>query len=125
MENNSPIGWYIASYVIRFIEIEDGASNNPDKKFLVWENSILVKASNKSEAYDKTVNFACENCEPYEGGKLATPVKWRFEGVTSLLAIYEEFEDGSEIMYREYNQKLKKIRKGILTRTEAIGENDA
>jgi hypothetical protein len=40
-------------------------------------------------------------------------VKWIFEGVTELLPVYEEREDGAEIMWSENKQKLKKLRKRV------------
>jgi len=57
--------------------------------------------------------------DPYKGGKEGVPVQWVFEGVTELLPIYEELEDGSEIMYREHNPtKLKNLRKAIRKKNE-------
>jgi hypothetical protein len=38
-------------------------------------------------------------------------VQWIFEGVTEVLPVYEEIEDGAEIMWAEYSRKLKTIRK--------------
>jgi hypothetical protein len=35
---------------------------------------------------------------------------WRFEGLTSLLPIYEKLEDCAEVMWRKYtNRTVKKI----------------
>jgi putative component of toxin-antitoxin plasmid stabilization module len=40
-------------------------------------------------------------------------VQWIFEGITELLPVYEKIADGSELMYREYQRKLKNIRKRV------------
>lgn len=57
--------------------------------------------------------------QPYKGGKDGVPVQWVFEGVTELLPIYEELEDGCEIMYREHNsKKLKNLRKVVREKDE-------
>lgn len=113
-KNISPTGWYVASYLIRFIELDEEGNDDPEKRFTAWENTIIVKASNLDEAYDKVVKEAGYQTKPYKGGPEGVPVKWVFEGVTELLPIYEEFEDGSEIMYREHNStKLKNLRKAV------------
>ena len=48
---------------------------------------------------------------PYKGGPDAVDVRWLFEGVVELLPVYEEIEDGSEIMWAEHTRALKNIRK--------------
>ena len=50
--------------------------------------------------------------KPYRGGEKGIPIQWVFEGVTELLPIYEELEDGSEIMWAEHSpRKLKNLKK--------------
>jgi hypothetical protein len=116
--NVSPVDWYIASYIIRFIEVSHDHNDDPEKIFLVWENTILVKASNLDEAYDKTVQFASLNTNPYKGGLKGVDVQWVFEGVTELLPVYEDIEDGAEIMWSEYRRKLKSLRKHVRSKGE-------
>ncbi|MGZ8217091.1 DUF4288 domain-containing protein [Methylomagnum sp.] len=118
-KNISPVGWYLASYLIRFIELADEGNDDPENRFITWENTILVKAENLDEAFDKTVQFAMECTEPYKGGPNAIDVQWVFEGVTELLPIYEELADGSEIMWADHNpRKLKNIRKLVRQKGE-------
>lgn len=118
-KNSSPVGWYIGSYIIRFIELYDDDNFDTEKRFRAWENTRLIKASSLDEAYDKLVKEAELDCEPYKGGPKGIPVQWVFEGVTELLPIYEEIEDGSELMYRELNStKLKNIRKAVRQKNE-------
>ena len=113
-KNISPVGWYVGSYLIRFIELSEEGSEDLENRFLTWENTIIVKASNLEEAYDKVVKVANEGTTPYKGGPDGVPVQWVLEGVTSLLPIYEELEDGAEIMWAEHNpKKLKNIRKMV------------
>jgi hypothetical protein len=113
-KNISPVGWYVASYLIRFIEIECENNNDAEERFISWENTVIVKASNLEEAYDKVVKIANETTEPYLGGPDAVPVQWVFEGLTELLPIYEELEDGSEIMWAKYlPRKLKNLQKMV------------
>jgi len=113
-KNVSPVGWYVASYVLRFVELERADIENLDARFLTWINSILVSASDLDEAYDKTVAFAQQNTEPYKGGKDGISVQWVFEGVTEILPLYEELQYGAEIMWAERNpRKLSNIRKSV------------
>ena len=118
-KNISPVGWYVGSYIIRFIELNENSNDDLEKKFLAWENTKIIKASSLDEAYDKLVEEAQSETEPYKGGKDGVPVQWVFEGVTELLPIYEKLEDGAEIMYREHNPtKLKNLRKRVKEKSE-------
>ena len=111
-KNISPCGWYVGSYLLRFIELAEDGNEDPERRFATWENTVLVKANGLDEAYDKVVKVAMENTGPYKGGPDGIDVEWVFEGVTDLLPVYEELEDGVEIMWANHApRKLKNIRK--------------
>lgn len=111
-KNISPYGWYVGSYLLRFIELTEEGNDDPERRFVTWENTVLVKAKNLDEAYDKVVKVAMESTEPYKGGPEGVDVQWVFEGVTDLLPIYEKIGDGAEIMWANHApRKLKNIRK--------------
>ncbi|MGQ0598339.1 DUF4288 domain-containing protein [Aquabacterium sp.] len=110
-KNISPVGWYVCSYLLRFVELAWQHKEDPDAKFLSWENTVLVRAKSIDEAYDKTVAIAKEATSPYKGGTEGVDVQWLFEGVTEVLPIYEELEDGAEIIWYERTpRKLKNLR---------------
>ncbi len=118
-KNISPVGWYVASYLIRFIELEEDGNDDPEKRFSAWENTIIIQAEDLDDAYDKVLEEVTYQTEPYKGGPEGIPVQWVFEGVTELLPIYEALEHGSEIMYREHNPtKLKNLRKAVRPRND-------
>lgn len=112
--NTSPVGWYVASYLLRFVELDRKDIDDPEAKFMTWENTVLIKANDLDEAYDKTVRIAEESTEPYKGGPNGVDVQWQFEGVTQILPVYEQIEDGAEIMWAEHApRKLKNLRKWV------------
>ena len=112
-KNISPVGWYLGSYLLRFVELKDKRRNNPEKKFISWENTVLVKASSLDTAYTKVERIGKQSSKPYRGGPDGIPVRWEYLGVTELLPIYEEIDDGAEIAWAEHApttlRKLKQM----------------
>jgi hypothetical protein len=118
-KNVSPVGWYIGSFLLRFIEMRAAGNNNLNRRFLSWENTILVRAKSIEHAYSKVVKMARSQTRPYAGGPKRTPVRWVCEGVTELLPIYEKMEDGSELMWRERRPRtLKSLRRLVRSRAD-------
>lgn len=99
----SPVGWYVGSYQLRFVELDEPGNDNDDAGFLVWENTIIVRARNLDEAFQKVEENGRLGTKPYRGGPDAVPVQWVYEGITSLLPIYEALEDGAEIIWEEHD----------------------
>ena len=97
----SPVGWYVGSYLLRFIELEAAGNDDPDADFLVWENTVIVEAGDLDEAFRKIEAIGLQHTEPYKGGHDGVPVRWVFEGITELLPVYERLQDGAEIMWAE------------------------
>ncbi|MCP5235359.1 MAG: DUF4288 domain-containing protein [Zoogloeaceae bacterium] len=118
-KNVAPHGWYIASYLLRFIEVAEEGNDDPEKRFVTWENTILVKARSMNEAYEKALRVAMKETQPYKGGPDGVDVQWVFEGITDLLPIYEELADGAEIMWAKHApRKLRNIRRRARTKDE-------
>ena len=67
-QNISLVGWYIGTYLARFIEIEDEHNDDPEARFSTWENTVIVKALTLEEAFEKVEKIGNEHAEPYEGG---------------------------------------------------------
>lgn len=109
--DTSPVGWYVGSYLVRFIELNATGNDDPDGEFLVWENTIIVRADSFDDAYKRVEAQAMLHTEPYKGGPEGIPVQWVFEGISDLVPIYEPLEDGAEIMWAEHEAvKLSKLR---------------
>jgi len=121
-KNISPVGWYIGTYLARFIEIEDKNNNDPEARFATWENTVIVRALTLEEAFDRIEKIGKEHAEPYKGGKTGVPVKWEYLGIINLLPIYEEIEDGSEVMWASNNPKKLKNLKSLVKNISAFRE---
>lgn len=109
--DTSPVGWYVAAYQLRFVELADKRKHHLKRRFTVWENTVLVKAKNLTAAYRKVERIAKAHTRPYKGGPDGVDVQWIFEGITELLPVYEKIEDGAEIMWGERTRSLTTIRK--------------
>ena len=100
-KNISPVGWYLGSYLLRFVELADPGRNDPERRFLTWENTVVVRAKAIQEAFVKIERIGKANSKPYRGGSEGVLVKWEYMGVTEVLPIYETIQDGAEIAWRE------------------------
>ena len=110
-KNNSPIGWYLGAYLLRFVELNDPQRNEGDCRFLSWENTVLVRAKTMKQAFSKVERIGKQASKPYRGGPEGVPVQWEYMGVTELLPIYEDIEDGAEIAWRERSPRtLRKLK---------------
>lgn len=118
-KNKSPVGWYVGSYLLRFVELDDANRNDPEARFTSWENTVLVKASSIEAAFTKIEKIGKLNSKPYKGGPQGIPVQWEYLGVTEVLPIYEDIEDGAEIAWAERApRKLRKLRELIRTKSK-------
>jgi len=115
-KNVSPVGWYVASVLMR-LEWDDENKSNLNRRCLAWENTILIKAKSPSQAYAKAIKegkFQEEGGDIWEVDNEARKAKWRFEGLTSLLPIYDELEDGAEIIWTPHeNRSVKKVKSWV------------
>ena len=103
------------------MEWADEDKEDPNRRCVTWENQILIKARNPEEAYHKAIEQGKlhEDSEFWEEGNKNRKGKFIFEGLTTLLAIYDKFEHGSEITWSERrNRKVKTIKKRVKTKDE-------
>ncbi len=125
--NRSSYGWWIASYILRF-QFSEENSENPNRRCLAWENTVLVKAKNREGAYRKALRIGRDNEGLEESSVRGRKGTWRFDGLTSLLPIYEELEDGCEILWREHDgRSVKTIRNLVKSKSqlEAFDDEEA
>jgi hypothetical protein len=106
-KNKSPTGWWVATIVERF-EFEGEDRSNPRRRCRAWSNVVVLKARDRHHAYRKAMRYAelgkgVENdwvdVSSGRKGKLV------FEGLASLLPVYDEFdEDGSEVLFEDHEK---------------------
>ncbi len=107
--NHSPHGWWIASYIER-PQWDDEPKPSNDTRCKAWENTIILKAKDREAAYKKVLRLTKSRSD-FGDAKGRRTGRWVFEGITSLLPIYDELTDGAEVLWIEYrNRKYKTIK---------------
>ncbi len=81
----------------------------PNRRYLVWENTIILKAKDRDAAYEKAIKLGNRNISEFRNEKTGETGHWEFLGLTSLLPIYEPLEDGAEILWNEHKNKTDKF----------------
>ena len=111
-------GWWIASYIERF-EYYDEPKRDLNRRCLAWENTIIVKAQNREVAYKKAMAVGRRGEGSEAWNKRGRKGAWRFEGLTLLLPIYEELEDGAEVLWEEHDGRtVRKIREMVRSKSD-------
>lgn len=117
--NLSPYGWWIGMYLERF-EFYDEDHSNPNRRCNAHENTVLITAKDRAEAYKKllALGAAAEGMECVDTSTGRRGI-WRFEGLTELLPIHDKIEDGAEILWTTHrNRSVKSIQALVKTKAE-------
>ena len=100
-KNKSPHGWWVATLIERF-EYDHEDKNNPRRRCQAWVNTVIFKAIDREQAFDKANKYGelgKSNKSDWSDEK-GRKGKWIFEGISSLLPIYEEIDpDGTCLLY--------------------------
>ena len=120
-KNKSPFGWWVATLVERF-EYENENQSNLKRRCRVWTNTIILKAKDREEAFDKANkygNLGKEDSYSFIDEKTKRKSKLVFEGISSLLPIYERIEnDGTEILFEDQYVTVGRIKSWIRNKEE-------
>ena len=116
--NRSPYGWWIASYVER-AEWDDEDRSDLNRRCTAWENAILVRARDRTEAWRKAVAVGRLGAgSRFTDSTGRRKGRWRFEGLTSLLPVYERLEDGAEILWQVHARRsVRRIKAMVKSRS--------
>lgn len=113
--NRSPFGWWI----YRELEQWTPSPKSKSKKCLVWENTRIIKAKDREEAYAKATRLGQEgNPRTTDGGR------WKFLGIADLLPIYEELEDGAEISWNDLGYMSQSKAKRLVSKKRSLSVFD-
>lgn len=85
----SPTGWWIAGLLHKH--------STPDRA-PYWNNYRLVRAQDWRTAFRKATEIGASDSR---AGSEAFSYPQEFIGISDLLPIYEEFKDGSELLWQE------------------------
>jgi hypothetical protein len=118
--NRSPYGWWVASILTRYEE-EGEDTTKMSRVCQAWEDTILIEADDREEAYRKAVyegkqreseSFDCTDPKTGKRGR------WVFAGLVSLLPVYEELKDGAEIIWNEHRRSAKTLESWVKSKGE-------
>jgi Domain of unknown function (DUF4288) len=106
-KNKSPTGFWIASYLER-CKVKGENRTNPRRRCLAWENTIIFQARDREAAYRKAIRLGRNgNTRTWyrTGLNGQGKARWVFEGLTDLLPVYDDLEDGAELFYRAHHSR--------------------
>jgi hypothetical protein len=110
--------WFLVE-IIEMCEPEKVDTLNSDRRATTWGNYVLINAETPSKAFDKAVKIGKSGT--YSFKSRGEKMKWKFAGIGDLLPIYEDLEDGAEILWRDYgNIRAKRIDKIVQTKKELL-----
>jgi hypothetical protein len=98
--NSSKKIWFLAEVVERAEGVNQGELN-PNQRFLTWMNTLLIRATDLSDAYDKAIKVANKRYPVQYKAIAGNSVQWKVLGLSSLKQIEEGLKDGSEISWND------------------------
>ena len=101
--------WYVAVLILRFELNKKVEINNSRKMCTAHENVHLIRAQNSEEAYQKSCELG-KISEDYECvDEHGRKGYWKFVGINELLPVYEEIEDGCEVLWVAHYRRVSSI----------------
>ncbi|RXR20260.1 DUF4288 domain-containing protein [Flavobacterium stagni] len=97
IKNNN---WYIVE-IIEKCEPVIRNENQDLRRVSTWGNFHIVKAETPKIAYEKAVKIG-KDAEFKFINSDKVEMEWIFVGIGNLIPIYEDIQDGSEIMWEDY-----------------------
>jgi len=115
--NQSPTGWWIASYIER-ASWNDEKRPSAGTRCYAWENTIILKARDREAAYAKAIKLASSNKSNFSDEKGKRAGRWDFMGLTDLLPLYEPIADGSEIFWEEHSRTFETLKRKVKSKRQ-------
>lgn len=113
--------WFLVEIIEKF-EPVDSDKTKELRRVTTYGNYHLIKALTPSQAYDKAVKIGkTSNYKFINSDKMK--MRSEFLGIGDLIPIYENLEDGAEILWHNYgfisakrSKKIARTKKEILSR---------
>ncbi len=126
--NKSPYGWWVVTIIERF-QFDDEDTNNPRRRCRAFTNTVILKADDRERAYQKAIEYGkcgVDGKSDWSDGK-GKKGKWIFEGLSSLLPIYDEIDpDGTEVVFDDdIGLSVKRVQSWVRKKSELEVFNDA
>lgn len=113
--------WFLVDIVERAEMVGDDKTN-PNRRCLTWTNTVLIQADSISDAYDKAIAIGRKNYSMRYKAASGKICSWTVLGLSSLVPIYEDIEDGSELAFTDEgaiaaktSERMIKSKKEILS----------
>ena len=91
--------WFIVEIIEKCEPVERDESRDL-RRVTTWRNHHLIKANSAEEAFDKAEKIGRENEYKFINTD-NLEMEWIFVGIGELLPIYENIEDGAELMWND------------------------
>jgi hypothetical protein len=112
--------WFLVEIIEKYEPIDTDKTQEL-RRVTTWGNYHLINAETPSKAYDKAVKIGkMSNYKFTNSDKMK--MKSEFLGIGDLLPIYEDLEDGAEIMWHDYgsisakrSDRIAKTKKELLS----------
>lgn len=95
--------WYIASLIFRFRPSDPGFDDHEDCYGL--ENWYLFQGEDEDEIVYKAAKMAKEECDIHSTRSDGAVGYFECLGIGDLLPVYDEIEDGCEVLWAEYEEE--------------------
>lgn len=111
--NRSHTGWWVYGEVEYWVSKRQ-ASLTDTSRCPVWENLRLIRAPNREAAHRRAMQLGrAEHPSKTHDGE------WRFAGISMLSPVYEEIEDGVELLWKVRGRlPMERIRKLVKSRRQ-------
>jgi hypothetical protein len=98
--SNKNGNWFIVEIIEKYEPVERNEKQDL-RRVTTWGNHHLIKAESPEKAFDKAVKLGKEkNYKFVNSDKME--MESIFVGIGELLPIYEDIEDGAELMWNDY-----------------------
>ncbi|APU09684.1 hypothetical protein A5M85_05115 [Cellulophaga lytica] len=98
--SNKNGNWYIVEIIEKCEPVERNEKQEL-RRVTTWGNHHLIKADSPEKAFDKAEKLGKEAEYKFTNSD-KIEMEWIFVGIGELLPIYEDIEDGTELMWNDY-----------------------